>query len=107
MTTARGTHTEVPPGLLHFVKQCKKVLGAITPDASAQLVASDGQCFKGRQLYVTEDLEHIPFPWLSSNCADVPGLGTVIRAPEIGVTNIDVPVGTTNRIREEGLHLMG
>ena len=107
VTTARRAHKELASGPLHFVKQCKKVFSAIPPDASAQLVAPNGQRFKRKQLYITEDLEHISSSWLSSNRTDVPGLSTVIRAPEIGVTNIDVAVGPTNRIGQEGLYLRG
>jgi hypothetical protein len=107
MTTARRAHKELAPGLFHLVKQCKKVPRAITPDASSQLVAPNGQSLKGRQLYVTEDLEHIPFSGLSSNRTDVPGLSTVIRAPEIGVADIDVSIGSTNRIGEERLYIRG
>jgi hypothetical protein len=107
MTTARSAHKELAPGLFHFVKQRKKVSRAITPDASSQLVAPNGQSLKGRQLYIAENLEHITFSRLSSNRTDVSGFSTVIWAPEIGVTDIDVSVGSTNRTREERLYLRG
>jgi hypothetical protein len=107
MTTARSAHKELAPSLFHLVKQCKKVSRAITPDASSQLVAPNGQSLKGRQLYITENLEHITFSRFSSNRTDVPGFSTIIWAPEIGVTDIDVSVGSTNRIREDRLYLRG
>jgi hypothetical protein len=79
-------------GLFHLVQQRKKMFGTVSPDARSQLATSNDQGVKGGRLYIPEDLKHILLSRLFRNRTDVPGFSTIVRAPEISVANVEIPV---------------
>lgn len=107
MAAACSAYQEVASCLFHLGQQVKKMISAISADSRSQLVAPDVQGLKRRKLYIPEDFKHILLSRLPCDRTDIPWLGTIIRASELGMTHVDIPLRATYGVREKKVNFRG
>jgi hypothetical protein len=87
--------------LLNLLQEFKQHNRTIPADTRSQLECPDHQRLKGWIFYGGKQVEHIAFAGFLGNGTGIPGFDTIVRASEIGMTDIRVVIVSPDGIGQD------